>query len=157
MKSLPVFINRLYRFFAISSGSSTERIELGIESARRRKRSRKYPQRQFVRIRLIFLRIRIIAIQQRADGIKILVRSSLHHHHDAPLMEHILDVSQQIGIRLNPVNVLPGKEERVANLHLLSRSIRNRLLVTVYHVLGYHMVFFAPERKVIKRVVVCYA
>ena len=36
-------------------------------------------------------------------------------------------------------------------------SIRNRLLVTVYHVLGYHMVFFAPERKVIKRVVVCYA
>ena len=71
-------------------------------------------------------------------------------------MEHILDVSQQIGIRLNPVNVLPGKEERVANLHLLSRSIRNRLLVTVYHVLGYHMVFFA-ERKVIKRVVVCYA
>ncbi len=41
-----------------------------------------------------------------------------------PLMEHILDVSQQIGIRLNPVNVLPGKEERVANLHLLSRSIR---------------------------------
>ena len=148
---------QMYRFFAISSGSSTERIELGIESARRRKRSRKYPQRQFVRIRLIFLRIRIIAIQQRADGIKILVRSSLHHHHDAPLMEHILDVSQQIGIRLNPVNVLPGKEERVANLHLLSRSIRNRLLVTVYHVLGYHMVFFAPERKVIKRVVVCYA